>query len=179
MTRAADLASSAGNIVGTNPVSFTVPISVTGNFSASGIFTTPNQIFFSASAISNPDINTSVATKVDVYSSIQHNVGNAYNGSNSRFTCTVAGVYFFRAQGWLPPSRTLGALAIRVNGAQRAVHRMSHTGAQGNYCTLVPTLIIPLAIGDYVELWTSIDAGAWLHTSTGITYSNFSGYLLG
>jgi hypothetical protein len=32
---------------------------------------------------------------------------------------------------------------------------------------------------DYFEVYTGLDSGGTVHTSTQITFSNFSGYLLG
>lgn len=147
---------------------------------ASGSLVRPGNVFFSACSADGTNISiTTVAQKLTMYTSVQQNIGGGYSGTNSRFTAPVAGVYFIRAQGWLPPSTALGGLGIRVNGAQVSSHRMSHTGAQGNYCTLVPTYIGYLNIGDYVELWTSTDFPSTFHPSSGTTYSNFSGYLLG
>lgn len=118
------------------------------------------------------------SVKLTGYTSTTTNIGNCYNTSNCRFTANVAGMYLFKGQAWLPPGVTLAGLAIRVNGNQRAVHRMSHTGGQSNYSTLTPTLIWYLNIGDYVELYTSVDGGE-IHLSTTETYSNFSGVFLG
>ena len=146
--------------------------------SSGGVVTKPYQIAWSAAASGAPGSINGANIQLSYYSDVYLNVGSAYNGTNSRFTAPVAGVYFIKGQAWLPPAATLGALSIRVNGVQKAVHRMSHTGGQGSYCTLVPTLIRYLSAGDYVELYTSVDGGS-LHLSNSEAYSNFSGYLLG
>lgn len=145
--------------------------------SAGGVVTTPLQPAFTASNVGGSNV-TGANVKLTGYSDVRTNIGNCYNGSTSRFTANTAGMYLFKAHAWLPPSTTIAALSIRVNGSQKAVHRMSHTGTQSNYCTLVPTLIWYLAVGDYVELYTSTDGGE-VHLSTGETYSNFSGVFLG
>ena len=145
--------------------------------SAGGVVTTPLQPAFTASYTTGGNVS-GANIKLTGYTDARTNIGNCYNTSTCRFTAPVAGMYLFKGQAWLPPSVTLAGLSIRVNGSQKAVHRMSHTGTQSNYCTLVPTLIWYLSAGDYVELYTSTDGGE-IHMSTGETYSNFSGILLG
>jgi hypothetical protein len=145
--------------------------------SAGGVVTTPLQPAFTASNVTGANV-TGSGVKLTGYSDVRTNIGNCYNGSTSRFTANTAGMYLFKGQAWLPPSTTLAALAIRVNGIQKAVHRLGHTGTQSQYSTLTPTLIWYLAVGDYVELFTSVDGGE-IHLSTGETYSNFSGVFLG
>lgn len=142
-----------------------------------GRVTKPYQPAFSAYSTNGTNVS-GANVKLNIYGGTELNTGNHYNTTNSRFTAPLAGVYIFKAMAWLPPSTTLAALSIRVNGSQRAVHRMSHTGTQSQYCTLTPVLIYYLNVNDYVELYTSVDGGT-LHPSAGEQYSNFSGYLLG
>ncbi len=137
----------------------------------------PSNPAFTASYTSGGNVS-GANVKLTGYTDARTNIGNCYNTSTCRFTASVAGMYLFKGQAWLPPSTTLAALSIRVNGSQKGVHRFSHTGTQSNYCTLTPTLIWYLSVGDYVELYTSTDGGE-IHLSTGETYSNFSGVFLG
>lgn len=181
-TQAASAATSASTTKMTlgSPGSFSI---LTGNaadrlaIDSTGRVTKPYQPAFSVYSNDGANI-TGANLKINVYSGVDLNVGSCFNTTNSRFTAPVAGVYLFKAMAWLPPNTTIAGLSIRVNGTQRAVHRMSHTGTQSNYCTLTPTLIYYLNANDYVELYTSTDGGT-IHPSSGNSYSNFSGYLLG
>ncbi len=145
---------------------------------SSGRVTTPFQTAFSAFAPTDPGDITTANTLINRYSSTSYNIGSNYDTSLSRFTAPVAGIYYLTARAWVPSGATFGAIVIKVNGTQITEQRMGR-GTGGQYTTIVPLVMWKASANDYFEVYTGLDSGGTVHTSTQITFSNFSGYLLG
>lgn len=159
-----------------NGTSFTSTMTI----DSTGRTTIPNQpsfLYFSDG--SSTDFTTTTSTKINVYKSLGYARGGGYDSSISRFTCQVAGVYIFRAQAWCPPTATLGAICFKVNGVtQYGEARVSKAAASANYNSLNLVIQIYMNVNEYIEIWTGPDSGTTVHTSSGTSYSGFSGHLL-
>ena len=115
-------------------------------------------------------------TKISNYASTLFNVGGHF--SNSRFTAPVAGLYAFQARHWaLQGNTTPVELQITVNGGSSSVARIISSTSE--YTTMYPKAVVMLQAGDYVEASTGVcSSSGQLHTSSGHTNSEFSGYLI-
>ena len=133
-----------------------------------GIVTKPLQPSFRAQGYA------SRPSGVVLFSSVPHNVGSHYNNSNGRFTAPIAGNYLMT---WFANNKSAThymhwALHINGNEAGGAFSDI----ATANYDTTGGAMVVSLAAGDYVNVYSTTGYPA---PSTTASYSFFSGYLLG
>ena len=100
-----------------------------------------------------------------------YNIGSHYNSTTCRFTAPVAGVYLFTAT-IITETDQSGSLTFAINGTDpNAQARMYMTAERGRS----NSIILQLAVNDYVSLFAR-DSNLRIY---GVTYSGFSGVLLG
>lgn len=143
-----------------------------------GRVTKPYQPAFRAVAPSNINYTTA-NTKITVHTYAHFNIGGHYDTNNQRFTAPIGGRYMFLARAWIAHgSTTQAGIVFRINGQNNGTLRMNSSTAE--YSTLQPMIIVQLAAGDYVELFTEDCSGSGVvHTSSGDSNSLFAGYMLG
>ena len=138
-----------------------------------GIVTKPNQPAFHAmSGVGITNTSTFPVTKLE-FSSALVNTGGHYSTTNDRFTAPVAGVYKFSV-GFMSNGSIPNRFGFFKNG-----------GIQGNvgyaiaaeYQRTSYELCITLAVNDYVDFRTNINAGT--EGSVHADYRYFTGYLIG
>jgi hypothetical protein len=133
-----------------------------GNSIIRGRVTTPEQPCFHASG------GSSTTAGVLSYVTVGVNVGSCYSTSTYRFTAPIAGNYAFDASVLKSSGNTDTVLYFRKNGAQYG-DPSNHTGS--NYNQITVAAIIPLAVGDYIDVY--------VNNTTYTSYRNFSGFLVG
>ena len=135
-----------------------------------GRVTMPNQPAFYA-MMNNINVEGSAYI---VFEDVFVNIGGHYNPANGRFTAPVAGTYVFSFN------------ALKRNGSGRmSLHRNGSyygSGASQTYSSPseIPhaaTVIITLAVSDFVQVYASIDAGDFYGASN--SHNGFSGHLIG
>jgi hypothetical protein len=152
---------------------------------SAGRVTQPYQPAFKAGRSTNYTPSQNTAIVFNDASSAQHfNIGGHYSTSNGRFTCPVAGRYFFHTVVIYGPALTEGknmadAFSIQKNGAlvayshRRAEYVLGTTGNAG-YFVDHATVVLNCAANQYVE----VNSQAFpIHGNTHYTY--FTGYLIG
>tara|TARA_R110000782_G_scaffold195637_2_gene285112 strand:+ start:335 stop:733 length:399 start_codon:yes stop_codon:yes gene_type:complete len=120
--------------------------------------------------------NTNVTgTAVIIFNNVFVNTGSVYNSSNGRFTAPVAGTYSFSANGLKRGGS--GRLGFRKNGSYYGAGNSQayHGGSVDS--NFAASIIITLAINDYIEVFVSNDAGDFYGNSN--SHNGFSGYLIG
>jgi hypothetical protein len=140
----------------------------------SGVTTIPNQPYMFVGSTGG-DIAGSYV-KLTSYTDVASNIGNNYNTTNQRFTAPVAGYYYMHLQAWQGPGIALSGLAIRRNGNELCIQRLSSSGTHTDYTTIRAFGVYYLAAGDYLEPYTHISTS--LHLSTGGVFSQFVVYLI-
>ena len=137
---------------------------------SSGRVTMPYQPAFYAMKNNAEITSTSAIVFEDVYV----NIGSHYNPANGRFTAPVAGTYHFSAN------------FLKRNGSGRLLfHKNDTYYGSGNSqaftspseTMLAATIIITLAVNDYINVIASIDAGDVYSNPNG--HNGFSGFLIG
>jgi hypothetical protein len=137
---------------------------------SSGRVTMPYQPAFYAMK-NNATLSSTTAV---VFEDVYVNIGSHYNPSNGRFTAPVAGTYHFSAN------------FLKRNGAGRLLFHKNDTyygsgNSQAftsvNETMLAATIIITLAVNDYINVIASIDAGDVYTDPNG--HNGFSGFLIG
>ncbi|XP_070578719.1 complement C1q tumor necrosis factor-related protein 5-like [Ptychodera flava] len=131
----------------------------------------PSRMAFSAAKTSSMGQVSSETTVI--YNRVISNVGNGYNTSTGKFTCTVSGVYFFMISASSYTSSNLYLCLMKNSQILACVmERRSSSGLRGSACNSV---IIELQDGD--EVWVRLGSGHALF-SDGNKYTTFTGYLL-
>jgi hypothetical protein len=136
-----------------------------------GWVTMPYQPAFYA-MMNNTNITSTAAI---VFEDVYVNIGSHYNPANGRFTAPVAGTYHFSAN------------FLKRNGSGRLLfHKNDTYYGSGNsqvYAAapvdtpLAASIIITLAVNDYITIVASIDSGDAYGNSN--SHCGFSGFLIG
>lgn len=94
--------------------------------------------------------------------------GHSNATNNSRYTSQVAGVYLCNGQITYTNSSGLEvrALAWAKNGTLLTGTETYNQSYSNNFLTVASTLIVRLAVGDYVQMFTWQNTGATLNTVT-------------
>lgn len=142
-----------------------------------GAITTPAQPAFRVGTSASSDITTQATIGYDVE---YHDRANNFNTSTHRFTAPVQGVYQFSTYHW-HKINTSGVthLLLYVNGAVNFEYRNTRGSSHSEYNRIGFTTTVELSANDYVHIEGAGTGGGQLHTSAGISYSQFSGYLVG
>jgi len=140
---------------------------------SAGIVTKPYQPAFHA--MSGAEINTTSSTGAIIveFSSALVNTGGNYSTTNDRFTAPVAGVYKFSV-GFMSMDDRQNRFGFFKNGSIQG--DVGYVVGQ-NYQRTSYELCVTLAVNDYVDFRTNVNAGSegCLHQN----YRYFTGYLIG
>ena len=141
--------------------------------------TAVNAHAFRAYISSAQSVPSSVATKA-VFDGESFDYASEYDAVTSqRFTATVAGVYFITAMVEIAvQSGQWSDIYIYKNGAKYTNGTKGSANGTDDNGVIVSDLI-PLAIGDYIEIFVIHDNASSQAIEVGETESNFSGYLVG
>lgn len=114
-------------------------------------------------------INNITATKIQLATSLI-NIGDINDTTNNKITCRRAGNYEISAFGSLGPvfeDQEFLELEIYVNGVLKKFYSSHTSNASANrYQSPSITFKMPLAVGDYVELYLFHNEGAAQNTDT-------------
>jgi len=148
--------------------------------SSSGNVTKPTSCTFSASTVT-PGVSVGTTEVKIAYSSQQVDVNSNYDTTNYRFTAPVAGNYLIGTTNtcYISTGVTVYmAIYIRKNGVGTA-YRFRGGGVDldvNDWFGITGSVVIPLAAGDYIELWGYANAGSFQIVNT---EGHFYGYLIG
>lgn len=151
---------------------------------AAGVVTLPYLPGFHAYGIGS---GTFASGSYMVFPSTRWNRGGHYNVSNGRFTAPTAGRYMFWWSSIGNNARTVFRQFIRKNQVNLANGRhLRHdcsatTGTVKYGVNYAHTMIVPLEIGDYVQIFGTVDNGTAFYPSgdsSANDYLYFTGYLL-
>ena len=146
--------------------------------SSAGLVTKPYQTYFMAKGSTTLTSNGSTAQKLP-YSTIDANIGSAYNGTTYTFTAPVTGVYQFNWQMFVPPSAYIFCHLYINDVASHSIEW--NNAATANYHTLWGGIAKSLTANDtvYLALYFPIGYTVHLNGAQPGPGSFFSGYLLG
>ena len=166
------LIATAGNGTADTTISWTTGISV----SNSGYVTTPTNPAFRAYHTTNSFVNLN-SQDVFIFNATEYNIGSCYNTSNGRFTAPVAGIYQINFYSIIYGAYTNAAISLGLNGGSPTsgfnIHFSPSVG--GAWDNIVYTTSIYLNIGDYIFIKKT---GGYTQYH-GVSWSSFSGYLVG
>ena len=149
------------------------------NINSSGHVTMPNQPSFKAHGGVAGYITTSPIPFSSVSGYGGHNVGGHFNTSNYRFTCPIAGRYFFHLHmGIVKITTGTGAAypSLRVNGTNNEYSYVNFQSAP-SYATAHISVFKNLAVNDYVDVVFA--GGSYGTYYGGFAELAFSGFLIG
>jgi hypothetical protein len=98
---------------------------------------------------------------------------NAYNHTNGRFTAPIAGRYVFNVWA-MSNGATVLYTEFRKNGS-RVYNATPYTGNVGSYGNIAGTIVINLAVNDYIDV--NVSSGAAY--GGGNDHNGFCGYMIG
>jgi hypothetical protein len=138
---------------------------------SSGRVTMPYQPAFYA-MMNNTNITSTAAI---IFEDVYVNRGSHYNASNGRFTAPVAGTYHFSAN-FLKRSGA-GRLLFHKNDTYYGSGVSQVFQGTASEIPMAATIIITLAVNDYITVIASIDAGDVYGNAN--SHNGFSGFLIG
>jgi hypothetical protein len=147
--------------------------------SSAGLVTKPYQTYFIARATNSTLTSNGSTVQKLPYSTIDKNIGSAYNGTTYTFTAPVTGIYQFNWQMFVPPSGYIFC-NLYINDVQS--HSIEwNNAATANYHTLWGGVAKSLTANDtvYLALYSPNGYTVHLNGAQPGPGSFFSGYLLG
>jgi hypothetical protein len=117
--------------------------------------------------------NATQGTGVYIFNIEELDSHNAYNPANGRFTAPNAGRYVFNVWA-MSNGNTLLYLEFRKNGV-RVYNASPYTSPVGNHANVAGTIVINLAVNDYVDI--NVMGGAAY--GGGNDHNGFCGYMIG
>ena len=150
--------------------------------SASGYVTMPAQPVFSAYIGTGATTSVGVSATQKIPCTAVVNISGSFNNSTYRFTAPVTGSYQFNTNVEINASASgRWGISFFKNGSVYVsdIEYYDAPGAQWQNASM--SCVIPLNVGDYVELYTeSVPSGASVWYSPNPSGNgNFSGYLIG
>lgn len=107
------------------------------------------------------------------FTATQTNVGGHFSLANNRFTCPVAGTYYFCFYQLTQADGSAGDVRFKKNGSDiEAAYGYGVSGHTGHKQATL-SVVITLAVNDYVSIG-SIGTNNWNDR-----HGNFSGFLIG
>ena len=113
-----------------------------------------------------------------IFNSEQFDTDSAYDTSTGRFTVPSgkAGKYYFNAMFRFQSTSVLNVtIKFQKNGTDVIIRGLSDTG---QYPTINASLLIDLAVGDYITVTAAQGSGADRDLTGSVDYTNFSGFKL-
>jgi len=141
--------------------------------SGTGIVTMPYQPYFYAYSTA---VNQTVSSGILPYDLVYQDTGNNYSTSNKNFTAPVAGIYSFTAYAYCNAGTSNHGIALCVNGNSR-MRGQSRDGSGDGYAAV--SMVIKLSVGDYVDVRAVGTGVTNFYGGSSLTYSQWSGVLLG
>ena len=141
------------------------------NITREGYVKTPYQPAFYA-MMNNTNITSTAAI---IFEDVYVNTGSHYNPANGRFTAPVAGTYHFSAN-FLKRSGA-GRLLFHKNDVYYGSGNSQVYQGTTSEIPMAATIIITLAVGDYINVIAQIDAGDAYGSVN--CHNGFSGFLIG
>jgi hypothetical protein len=144
--------------------------------SSTGVVTKPFNPAFRAYHTTNGGV-VLAADDTFVFNATEYNIGSCYNTSNGRFTAPVAGVYQINFYSIILGAYNNGELWFLKNGANLTSGTRIHfsTNAGNTWDNVHFVTSVYLNSGDYVSFVNKAQSV----TYHGLSWSSFSGYLVG
>jgi hypothetical protein len=145
-----------------------------------GNVTKPTSCAFSASTVT-PGVSVGTTEVKIAYSSEQVDANSNYDTTNYRFTAPIAGNYLIGTNNTCKINTGVTvymAIYIRKNGVGTS-YRFRGGGVDNDvndWFGINGSVVMPLAAGDYIELWGYANAGSFQIVNT---EGHFYGYLIG
>jgi hypothetical protein len=168
----------AGSGTAGNSISYTEALRI----NASGYVTLPSQPVFSAYIGNGGSTAASVSANSKITCTAAVNISSSFSNANSRFTAPVTGSYQFNTNVEIQGTASgRYGIVFYKNGSQYVADIEYFQAGSGNWQNASMSCVIPMSVGDYLELYTeSVPTGAlvWYSSNPGGN-GNFSGYLIG
>jgi len=128
--------------------------------------TMPSQPAFSAKSSAS---GNTAASGVQIFATVETNIGGHFSSSTGKFTAPVSGMYHFSGTVL---SRGSGHIRLDFQKNGSTIRQTENTRAYSGYATVTSTLSVYLSANDYVNVHSG-------YTTYGAGYNYFSGHLIG